>query len=337
VKRGLADMGTRHIICHAYSGWEKPHVERGFGEVQRRIAELQGYHGRDVASRQELRDRLSRAERRGLDERDVLRVALKGEQLRMELARIRDELNDTPGSDGLSPRQRASQHKVRRFDDAPLLYLMFAEGAERIVGKEGVRYENADFWDNLLIPFIKQAVWVAETGDMGRLCVFTADRKKSIAIAENPERAGKDRREMAILARQAQGRFIREGGRAIGSARKRITPQVVADAVQDINRTRAVASPSLRLVHDNENPERAALAIASRALEDAAADLSSTTAAGIRSSDLDKLHDQNWTRYQQLQKRPMSGWGDEDREFVAVYSKSAAFAIEMRYLRERSA
>jgi hypothetical protein len=217
-----------------------------------------------------------------------------------------------------------------------MLYLLFAEGAERIVGKEGIAYENVDFWSNKLLPFLKQRVWVAETADMGRLCVFTADRRKFICFADNAECCGRDRREMALLARQAQARFIREGRKAIGSARKRITAQVVADATNEIA-NRAAASPTLRLVHDEAHPERATLAVASRALEDAAADLSSATmGAGVR-SDLEDLHERNWARYQRLRKKPTSEWSDGDHEFVAVYTNSVSFRVEMQHRQEKSA
>jgi hypothetical protein len=100
---------------------------------------------------------------------------------------------------------------------------------------------------------------------------------------------------------------------------------------------RAAASPTLRLVHDEAHPERATLAVASRALEDAAADLSSATmGAGVR-SDLEDLHERNWARYQRLRKKPTSEWSDGDHEFVAVYTNSVSFRVEMQHRQEKSA
>jgi Mu transposase-like protein len=341
IQRGLMDVGTLLEICNAYSGWEKAYIERGHQGYHRRFVELPGYHGRNVAVRQELRDRMSRAQRRGLTEREILHVALTSDQMRVELARIDRELNDTPldALGGLSPNRFAAQHagpmRPSSYDEA-ILYLMFAPGAERIVGKEGIAYENVDFWHRKLIPLIKQPVFVAETHD-GRLAVYTADRKKFICVAENPERVGKDRREMAILARQAQARFVVEGRKAIGGACKKITAQVVASALDEVNaNARTTPVSSLRLVHDTAAPERAAVSLASRALEDAAAGLSQSL-AGPPMYNLDDLSEQNWRRYTKLTNKPSSAWSEEDGLFMRVYSNTPACRLRLEELRERSA
>jgi hypothetical protein len=335
---GCWTWGTILEVCNAYPGWEKSYVERGHQAYHRRIAELPGYHGRNVAARQELRDRLSRAQRRGLSEHEILRVALTSDQMRVELARIDREINGTPldSLGGLSPDQFAAQYAgpIERFDDEATLYLMFAEGAERIVGKEGVHYENVDFWEHALIPLMKQPVWAAETTAMGRLAIFTADRKRFICIAINPEREGKDRREMATLARQAQARFIKEGRKAIGGARKKITAQVVANAIDEMNVPRP--SPSLRLIHDVQAPERAAVSLASRALEDAAAGLSRSI-AGLPEYNLDELSEQNWARYTKLIKKSSQVWSEEEALFMRVYSNTPACRLRLEETQERSA
>jgi hypothetical protein len=332
IPRGLKDLGTELIVCHAFSGWEKGVVERGFQEIQRRIAELPGYCGPNVAIRQELRDRVSRARRHGLSDHEILRVALTSKQLRPELARI-ECLNDAPTSalSGLSPNQFAAQyaarHKLPRpFADASLLYLLFAQGAERIIGKEGIAYERADFWTDSLIPWMKQRIWVAETSNMGILAVYTADRKRFIDYAVNAERVGRDRREMALLARQAQARFVKEGRKAIGTARNRITAPVVADAVHDIS-SRTATSPGLRLVHDTDRPEQAAVAVASRALSRVGSDLSAASAP--TETRVDDLAARRQAHYQKLIRIPAEQRTEEQTQWLAVFEHFDAVGMPL--------
>jgi hypothetical protein len=276
-ERGCADMGTRIDPCNAYAAWEKGDVERDVGTVQRRIAELPGSCGPNVAIRQELRERLTMAARRGLDDRAILGVQLTLDQFKVELQRIEDEINNSYHSGlGMSPNAFAAQYVAEhggpaRFDDEPTLRMIFGKGDFRVVGKEGIAYESIYFWCNELIPFIGRRVFVIETSSMGLLTVLSEDRTERIGVAINAERADKDRREMAISARSAQRRFVSEGRAALKSVRKKIKPHVVADAINEIMPSSPAPTP---LRSSYPTPQAAAAAMAARALQDSARHLS---------------------------------------------------------------
>jgi transposase InsO family protein len=232
---GLAALGIAHAPAPPYCGWRKPFVENGFGSLRNRIAELPGYCGNNVAARQEIRSRLSMPARRGLSEAEILSVSLTVAQFRSEIARVEGELNSTPSSGlmGLSPDGKAAQFdgEIVRYEDEAALRMILARGQTRVVGKEGIKYEGADFWADELVSYIGRTVGVIALADMGRLLVCSADRAHFITIAENPERTGKDRQVMALSAGLAQRRFIKDARKAIRGTKKKITAAVVADVL----------------------------------------------------------------------------------------------------------
>lgn len=282
IERGLADMGTNHVVNDPYSGWQKGDVERAIGAVQTRIANLAGYCGPNVAVRQELRERLAMADRRGLDDREVLGVQLTFDEFKLKLQEIERDINDSVHRDlGMSPNQFRARFKgpVQRFDDELTLRMVFGKGGFRVVKKEGVNYEGIWFWHVDLIPFIGRRVFVVETGDMGLLMVLTENRGEEIAVAVNLDRVGKARRDMAILARTAQRRFVKEGRAALRSVRAKIKAGVVADAITEVRADSPL--PTTALLPKYPTPQAAAAAVAARALHAAAADLSRGSSPAI--------------------------------------------------------
>jgi hypothetical protein len=104
------------------------------------------------------------------------------------------------------------------------------------------------------------------SGDFGRYFVFrdTPKGREFLCIVENEDRLGFDRSNLALVARQAQDKFVRESRADLRRIKNRIRPETLVDAHLELAARNApeLASQAVDVIHNT-----AALAAASAALD----------------------------------------------------------------------
>ena len=338
-QRALDSLAISWIPSTPFSGWEKPFVERVIGTVMHELFPmLPGFIGHSVADRQAIRSRASFGNRLGKSDADIFHVALTAEQLQTTLDRwARSVYANRPhsGLDDRTPTQAAAEWsgEVRRIGDERALDLLLAEAPSdegmRAVGKAGIRVDGVRFFASDLAGMVGSRVRVLyDPDDMGRIYVYAAEGE-FICIAENLERMGASRVDMAILAKQAQSRIRSDGRKAIRTLVNRIKPHTVLDAI--IERAEgsapAIATDAATILH-----ETAALTAAAAAAEASSAAPSSpiydveALARGTRAiAELEASNPSNlptdeelWERYQRL--NASSSVSGEDRRWMTSYA-----------------
>lgn len=266
-------LGIQHKLCRPFTPEGKPHIERFFGTMTRDLLEtLPGYVGHNVAERQAIRAREAFSKRLGEGEEKVFQVALTAQQLQAAIdtwvAGIY-ELRPHEGLNGLTPRAFADAHAqhARRVEDERALDVLLSEPAAgdgvRVVGKRGLAVDNAQYMHAGLVPYMGLRVRVLlDAADAGRVVVRELDGK-FICVAEDPERTGRSRAELAAEA-TAVARRIDAASRALTRHFKRVhRPELTTGEVLDAAVARLQASGEaapLGLVHSSSALEEAAKA-----------------------------------------------------------------------------
>src|SRR6266849_3442262 len=269
-QRSLADLGIRYLASPPFQPETKPFVESVIGTMAHELlAMLPGFIGHSVAQRQEIRARSSFAARFGAPPEKIFQVNLTAAELQAKLnAWAEDLYGDRPhsGLDGKSPNQLAAEwggeirnkstdtelslsgerqsarvrlseteYQVKRIGDERALALLAEHAVRRRIGREGIALEGARFVAVELGAYVGQDVTVFPdpSGDMGVVHVFLETRagRGFLCQAVNVERLGLDRSNLAILARQAQNRYIREQRAEMRRIKNRIKPETLIDAV----------------------------------------------------------------------------------------------------------
>ena len=269
-QRSLADLGIRYLASPPFQPETKPFVESVIGTMAHELlAMLPGFIGHSVAQRQEIRARSSFAARFGAPPEKIFQVNLTAAELQAKLDAWAEHLyGDRPhsGLDGKSPNQLAAEwggeirnkstdtelslsgerqsarvrlseteYQVKRIGDERALALLAEHAVRRRIGREGIALEGARFVAVELGAYVGQDVTVFPdpSGDMGVVHVFLETRagREFLCQAVNVERLGLDRSNLAILARQAQNRYIREQRAEMRRIKNRIKPETLIDAV----------------------------------------------------------------------------------------------------------
>lgn len=217
----------------AFSPREKGHVERHVGTVQHGFMPLQpGFIGHSVADAQLIRQRRAFADRLGESDDKAFCVQLTGEQLQ---ARVTEWVEGAyyhkshGGLDGQSPAERMRSYAgvIRRIEDPRALDMLLMDlpsnGGIRKVTKKGIPVERATFWGPNLTVGEQVRVRLDPT-DMGRIYVYTVEADAFICVAENPERVGISRAEVAAKARADQRAETKHHLDQLKSASRRLRP-----------------------------------------------------------------------------------------------------------------
>lgn len=147
VQSCLENLGIAYERTRAYSGWEKPFVEKGFGTLQNHLMEwMKGYIGHSVSQRQAIEFFFSRKERRL---KKGHKTHLRDLHLLSELNVILDDyvdsvlLNSYDEALACSPLEayNAESHKAEAMHEYELSCKLLP-ASKRSVGKEGVSYEG---------------------------------------------------------------------------------------------------------------------------------------------------------------------------------------------------
>lgn len=230
-------------LCPPFSPWHKPHIERFFRTFSHDLVELApGYIGHDVAERQAIEARKAFSER--LFKKDqVIDVAMSSEDLQAFCDEWVNNIYQHAPHEGLhrkTPFQVANewQEPVRRISNERALDLLLAEapgnGGKRTVSKKGLRLDNGLYIAPELWAWIGDEVLVLyDPVDQGRVAVYSlGDDPRFICIAEDPDRTGIDRAEVAAKARELQTKTIQEAKAELKRTAKRLDIDHIADEIR---------------------------------------------------------------------------------------------------------
>ncbi len=271
-RRFLAAMGVAVDYCDAYSPWQKGHVERVIGTIQRSFGVWQpGFIGHSVADRKKIEARKSLAQRHGETMDDTLKVELTAADLQKRLDAYAENGYglEEHSALGMAPFAKAATFtgKLRRVESERaldvLLYKLAGDGL-RSVGKDGIRIDGATFINASLLPGEKVLVRL-DPADLGRALCFSEDGATFLGEAVCPERAGIDRAAVTAKWRAEVERRYRDGLAEIRKDKRTIKLDDIAAAV-----ARDQAEASGKLVsfprgHDaHDTPQLAAASDATR-------------------------------------------------------------------------
>lgn len=251
-----ADLGVERLPCPPFTPERKPHIERFFQTMSHGILELlPGFIGHNVGQRQEIESRRTFASRimsRGAE----VEVPLTADQLQDALDRwVTQVYANTPhrGLDGKTPFQRVTEWRgERRRVEERALDLLLDYAGRRMVTKKGIALDRGGYIHANLGVWIGEWVDVyRDPTDLGRIIVhgtltaelagvwFDADTGETfepgqrvfVCIAEDPERTGISRAEVATVARKRQDAMKKALTAAGRDARKALKGVDIAQAV----------------------------------------------------------------------------------------------------------
>jgi len=355
---GLHHLDIASIVVPPFSGDKKPHIERFVGTIMHGFAPWHGgFIGANVGERRGIESRKSFAARLGKGREKVLQVALTPDDLSRKLDAWIDGVYAKRGHRGLDGGSPVGKWNgwleaggaPRRVPDERALDVLLADCGEVMVRRDvGIQYANARFWHDGLIPFIGNKVRLCASEDMGEMhCFSTGQKPEFICIALNVARHGLRRREIAIIARTSQRKFVRERNLETSRLRKKFTTERVADAIVEIagRNGEAIALPGQIELHDTPELRAAADALAPAAAashdpEEIARGAEVLrridNAAGARTLPTDE---ELFARAMNLEQTPRTRWTAQDREFMARMEADPDYRgrrmVDMEFRRER--
>lgn len=249
-------LDIAHELCPPFQPWHKPHVERFFGTFARDLVELlPGYIGHSVAERSAIEARKSFADRL-MKRGEVVEIRMTGAELQAFCDQWVDTIYHRAPHEGLGQRtpweMRAEHaHQVRTIADERALDVLLAEApgrdGRRTVQKKGIKLDEGWFIAPELEAWVGQEVHVRYDPihhDLGTVYVFGAGAggEQFICLAQNPDRTGVDRRDVAVKGKQLQRDRVQAERKALRAAAKKVGVDQVVD---EILRERATAAGKL--------------------------------------------------------------------------------------------
>ncbi len=305
-----------------FSGWLKPFVERLIGSIQHGFFPLlDGYIGANVAERSAIEARREFAKRLGETRNERFDVRLSAFEVQQQIdAWAAEQMNKVHGGLGESSNDRFRAAVARgwiapRVPDGELDVLL-ADAGIRVVGKKGLRYENCCFWSNDLIDHLGRPVRIFESDDMGELIVFSP-AGEFISVAYNPERAGLDRREVAISAGALWRQHQREARKAERGLKAHFRPERIAAAIVE---NRSAGAPLT------------AVELADLPLLEAATEAVAARKSGRRPGppvQTASSSDARFKEYLNLKKKPVGELTDDEKMSIRLYESSAAGRVRL--------
>ncbi len=274
--RFLDDLHIQYVASPPFRPETKPFVESVIATMAHELlAMLPGFVGHSVAQRQELRARTSFAARFGAPPQKSFTVQLTAPELQERLDlwaqhQYGDRVHD---GIGLAPNAAAAawRGEVRRIADERALAILAEDAMARRIGRAGIEIAGARFVATTATigAYVQHIgenclVYPDPSGDMGRYFLFldSPAGRTFLAIVENVERLGADRSELALIAREAQDRFIRERRAEMRRIKAKIKPETIVDEVLAHAAARGTDAASRMPAHDALVHETAALAAA---------------------------------------------------------------------------
>jgi hypothetical protein len=229
-------------VSRPYSGDLKAFIERVFRTLLHQYIEVSpGYSGHSPIEAATIRKRNSFQQRRG-ERRNLIKlygIKLSFEQLGELIENCVTIYNGTVHSaTGVAPAQAIAQAKAAgqlRFlsaQDEKALDMLIGAGGTAIVSKKGVRVDSMFYWADELIPYRGRRIEYVKLRELGNIAVYSADDPATfIAIAQHPETAGLDRQVVALTAKTAEKRYMREQLGTLRCERRRFRPEKIWPAI----------------------------------------------------------------------------------------------------------
>ncbi len=256
-ERVYQGLDIQHALCPPFQPWHKPHVERFFGTFTRDLVELlPGYIGHSVAQRNAIEARKSFADRL-MKRGEVVELQMTGAELQAFADNWVANVYDQAPHEGLGQRtpfevRTAHAADVKRIADVHALDVLLAEApgrdGRRTVQKKGVQLDDSYYIAPELAGWIGQDVQVRYDPlhhDLGTVHVFSADGTQFVCLAQDPNRTGMDRREVAIKAKAMQRDRVQAERKALKAAARKISPDLI---VSEILRDREIKTGKLTVL-----------------------------------------------------------------------------------------
>ncbi|MGE4406082.1 DNA-binding protein [Pseudomonas sp.] len=227
-------LDIEQVLCPPFTPEAKPHVERAFRTFSHSIVELlPGYIGHNVADRKAIEGRKSFAQRLMKQGEEPIQVALSAAELQSLCDRWTEAIyhQDVHSTLGMTPADkiRSWTQPVRKIADERALDMLLmtpADGGWRTVSKKGVRTDHGTYIAAAL-PDPGTRVRVLEDPiDWGTVYLYGEDGK-FLCKAEDPERTGIDRAEVAAKAKANQKKAMQEGSKIL----KKLAREAKADTI----------------------------------------------------------------------------------------------------------
>lgn len=221
----LKNLNINQTLCHPFSPWEKPHIERALGTFSHSFLELMpGFIGHSVAEGKAIRETKSFAERlmkrkKNGEEVEAVELKMTAEQLQ----KFCDDWTDgyyymTRHSElGKSPFEMVAAWtgEIRTITNIRALDTLLApvpgNNGKRTVTKKGISVDNFTYNAPELGGCVGESVAVFyDLTDCGKVVVYTSEID-FICVAECPEIVGVSRQEVAVKAKEIQKKQLAKG------------------------------------------------------------------------------------------------------------------------------
>ena len=259
VTRVLGRLEIVHWRAQVGAPQQKPFIERFFGTFSHGLLKLlTGYVGHDVAARQKIESRRSFMDRllRGRGDARPVELGMSQEELQRFCDRWCEAYHNTRhGGIGTTPALRAAgwAGAVRRIEDIRALDVLLEPVAgHRTVTKRGIRLDRGLFIAPELGDLVGEVVECRQDSrDFGSIYVFALDGS-FICRAEDPERTGISREEIAEEAKRQAKAAQRGRLEALRGKRRREVPdgnQLVRDLIERKAASSVIAFPRPAIPH----------------------------------------------------------------------------------------
>ncbi len=263
LQRVFMELGIEQKLCAPFQPWQKPHVERYFRSFAHDLLELMpGYIGHNVAERKAIESGKSFADRL-MTKGQVIESKLTPTEFQQFIDRWKEDYLHRPheGLDMRSPFQvlNSDRTPIRVIENERLLDILLAEAPGssglRTVQKRGIQVEGDWFVAVELESWIRQQVQVRfDPQDMGEIYVLST-LGEFICTAQNLERKGISRQEVAVVSKQRQQKRVAEAKKALKQVAKQAkTTEIVNEILtqREAVTERLVGFPKPEELYDSE-------------------------------------------------------------------------------------
>lgn len=332
-------------LCPPFSPEKKPHVERFFRTFAHGLAELfPGFIGHNVAERKAIEARRTFAQRLMQQGGDPVQVELTGAEFQALCDRWVEAIyhQDVHGELGMSPAAKARSWTgpVRRIENERALdMLLMPSAGTRVLGKKGLKVDHgyyiaAEFG---LIDVGTTVRVLEDPTDLGTVYVYRLEGE-FLCVAQDPERTGIDRAEIAARAKAIQKNIMQEGARELRKTAKKVGAErafeeillhresLIANVTELPRRSESFVTDALEqagiaadarqrqvIEPEQRRTERAALEAEMR---------DTGKLVPLPNSDIDRLR---FCRDLQRRLSAQEALGDRDREWLAKYMRSPEY------------
>ena len=216
----LSSLDIHQHTCAPFSPEKKPYVERVIGTLQRDLMPLlPGFIGHNVKDRSQIEARKTFAQRLGVDDSDAFAVGLNQDELQKIVDewcenkyahRVHSTIKQSPFAKAASWTQPIKRIENERAIDI-LLAPLPSGTATRKITKNGIKIDGYSYGASEVGIYIGDTVFIrCDPEDMGAVHCFHPETKEFLFTATCPELTGGDRKKMAMEAKAAQKKFMKD-------------------------------------------------------------------------------------------------------------------------------